>query len=369
MKTSIRRRRRPRSARVRAARSATKTGAKLAIGIASFTTAALSAFAPKPVSPGKKRKTAASSAQTRAERGSGTQVKAPAFSFSSGIHNSESGTLRYKIFRPDSVADSSLPPPLLVMLHGCGQTPDDFARGTAMNLLASEKGFIVVYPAQTREAHPNRCWNWFARDSQGRSGEPAMLASLTHHVVEAHGADPARTYIAGLSAGASMALVVARAYPEIFAAVGVHSGLPAGAAHDKSSALLAMKRGDPGLRPDNPSPTIVFHGSRDAVVNPRNGRLVAIRAREAYPSSLRSTESAGRIPNGRAYRRIVHRLGTGPPLVEHWTVSASGHAWSGGSSKGRFTDPTGPNASREMVRFFLRHSLSARKRNSYRCSG
>lgn len=282
-------------------------------------------------------------------------------SFKIGTYACEYGTRRYKLFTPGRVV-STKAPALLVMLHGCGQTPDDFATGTRMNALAEEFGLMVLYPAQPREAHSNRCWNWFSRGDQERgAGEPALLASLTRQIVLQHGADPARVYVAGLSAGGSAALVLASAYPEIFAAVGVHSGLPAGAAHDQATALMAMRRGDPGWRLQHPKPTIVFHGSHDRVVHPRNGRLAAIRAREPY-SSLRATERAGQVPNGRAYSKTVHRVGTGRPLIEHWSVTGSGHAWSGGSSAGRFTDPTGPDASREMLRFFLRHDLSVRKR-------
>ncbi|MDK8871020.1 PHB depolymerase family esterase [Paracoccus sp. SSJ] len=323
--------------------------------LASMASTALSAMTPKVAKPSRtptKPAKRAGRVQDKARQGS---------SFRAGIHDCDHGSRRYKLFTPGLAADAK-PPPLLVMLHGCGQTPDDFAKGTRMNALAGEFGFIVVYPAQPRDAHPNRCWNWFGRDDQARgSGEPALLASLTRHIVDRHGADPGRVYVAGLSAGASAALILAGAYPEIFAAVGAHSGLPAGAAQDQASALLAMQRGNPGRRLEHPMPTIIFHGSRDHVVHPRNGRLAAIRAREPY-ASLRATEFAGQIPNGHRYVRTVHRIGSGRPLVEHWSVAGSGHAWSGGSSAGRFTDPKGPDASREMVRFFLRHSLPARQR-------
>ena len=284
-------------------------------------------------------------------------------SFRAAVHTCEHGERRYKIFTPASAAASAKPPPLLVMLHGCGQTPDDFAKGTRMNVLAEAFGVLVVYPAQPREAHANRCWNWFRRGDQGRgAGEPALIASLTRHIIERHGADPARVYVAGLSAGASMALIVAHAYPDLFAAAGAHSGLPTGAAHDRISAVVAMQRGGLGLRPTAPVPTIVFHGSADHVVNPRNGRLIAFRALEPFPR-LGRTETAGQVPDGRAYVRTVHRVGRGRPWVEQWTVTGAGHAWAGGSSAGRFTDPTGPDASAQMLRFFLRHRTSARRRN------
>lgn len=338
---------------LREARSALTGGFRLA---ATLATATLAALAPKDPPAAKKRKPA-KKAPAIVEK----PARAAPSSFRAGLHECEFGARRYKIFKPGA---AGLAPPLLVMLHGCGQTPDDFARGTKMNALAKEHGLIVVYPAQPRNAHPNRCWNWFHRgDQDRRMGEPAILASLTRQIIETHGADPARVYIAGISAGASMALIMAHEYPEIFAAVGVHSGLPAGAAHDPASAVIAMQRGNPGWRLAHPMPTILFHGSLDPVVNPRNGRLAAIRAREPY-ASLRATETSGQVAGGRAWRKTVHRIGSGRPLVEHWSVTGSGHAWSGGSPRGLFTDSKGPDASREMVRFFLRHSLSARKRAS-----
>lgn len=346
-----------RARRVRRANAALTGGLTLAAAIASAT---LQAMTPKAAPTTKKRqpaKKAPASQATKAEKP--VTVRARPSSFRTGLHECEHGSRSYKIFKPGSASST---PPLLVMLHGCGQTPDDFARGTRMNALARDHGLIVLYPAQTHKAHPNRCWNWFDPGDQSRdTGEPAILASLVHQIIKTHGADPARVYIAGLSAGASTALIMARAFPELFAAVGVHSGLPAGAAHDQTSAIVAMQRGNPGWRLHHPMPTIVFHGSLDSVVNPRNGRLVAIRAREPH-AALRGTETAGQEPHGRAWRKTVHRIGSGRPLIEHWNITGSGHAWSGGSSRGRFTDPKGPDASREMIRFFLRHSLSTRRR-------
>lgn len=311
------------------------------------------AKARKPATPGR------TASEARARGG----AAAASSSFRAGTHRCEHGELGYKVFVPAGVAARTTPPPLLVMLHGCGQTPDDFARGTRMNALAEEAGMLVVYPAQPRTEHSNRCWNWFRRGDQGRgAGEPARIASLTRHIAERHGADPARIYVAGLSAGASTALILAHSYPEIFAAVGAHSGLPVGAAQDKASALAAMQRGNPGLQRSVAVPTIIFHGGADHVVNPRNGRLIAIRALQPFPS-LGRTEVAGQIAGGRAYVKTVHRVGRGRPWVEHWLVKGAGHAWSGGARTGRFTDSSGPDASAEMLRFFLRHRASARRRS------
>lgn len=283
-------------------------------------------------------------------------------SFRTALFACEVGERAYKLYIPASASLGEGPMPLLIMLHGCSQTPEDFARGTRMNALAEEHRLLVAYPAQPREANLSRCWNWYRRGDQSRdAGEPALIAGLTRRILATQPADPARVYVAGLSAGASAALIVAAAYPDLFAAVGVHSGLPVGAAHDAATGILAMQHGAPGLRPTVAMPTIVFHGESDPVVNPRNGRYVAARAVVPFPP-LRATVKKGGVPDGREFVRTVHRVGRGRPLAEHWLVLGSGHAWSGGSPAGSFTDPAGPDASREMLRFFLRHRAVRRLR-------
>lgn len=253
--------------------------------------------------------------------------------------------------------------PLVVMLHGCGQTADDFARGTGMNALADQFGFLVLYPDQSRKMNVGGCWNWFKPDHQGRdAGEPALIASLIRDVIVKQNVDEAKVYVAGLSAGGSMALILGTAYPDIFAAVGVHSGLAVGSAHDAASVMPAMQAGNPGQRHHDPLPTIIFHGTADKVVNPRNGRFVAIRAVEPYANLVKS-ETKGRVRGGREYTRTRHRVGAGRPYIEHWLVHDAGHAWSGGHPAGTYTDPTGPNASQEMIRFFLRHRTTKKGRS------
>ena len=282
--------------------------------------------------------------------------------FTSATFESAYGTRDYKLYVP-AASNAGTPLPLIVMLHGCGQSPNDFARGTGMNTLAEEFSFMVLYPAQARNAHLNRCWNWFNRQNQKRgAGEPAVIADMTRHVMAHHNVDPAKVYVAGLSAGAATALVVATAYPDVFAAAGLHSGLAVGAAHDAASAARAMQAGSPGLRHGAPMPTITFHGDADKVVNPRNSRFIAIRAQEPY-SGLNRTERTGRVGDSRGFTRTQYRVGKGRPYTEHWVIHGSAHAWSGGHPAGSFTDPTGPDASREMVRFFLRHRTTKKRRS------
>jgi len=267
--------------------------------------------------------------------------------------SNHAGTRPYKLYVPKRYAGE--PRPLIVMLHGCTQTPDDFAAGTRMNALAEERGYFVLYPAQTRAANRSRCWNWFKRADQRRDkGEPAILAGMTRECIQRYAIDPRRVYVAGLSAGGAMAAVLAAAYPDLYAAVGVHSGLAAGSAHDVQSAFAAMRGTPPGRgavsKPASRSvPVIVFHGDRDTTVHPRNGEQVILGS--ADPGAASSVEQ-GQVPGGHAYTRTVHRDSRGRLVIEHWLVHGAGHAWSGGSPSGSYTDPKGPDAAQAMLRFF-----------------
>lgn len=262
----------------------------------------------------------------------------------------------YKLFIPPGPLAQRRP--LVLMLHGCTQDPDDFAAGTAMNEAAREEGLFVLYPAQCDRAHPHRCWNWFRRSHQARGrGEPALLAAMVRAVMAQHAIDPARVYVAGLSAGGAMAAILGEAYPELFAAVGVHSGLRPGAARDVASAMRAMKQGAPeSATPWRPArPTIVVHGEADRTVHPRNADLLV--PLEAGPGITVATETVS--TSGRhAYTRRVHRNAQGAVVAEHWLVHGATHAWSGGRRPASHTDPQGPDATRAMLAFFERHVLA-----------
>ncbi len=248
------------------------------------------------------------------------------------------------------------------MLHGCRQDAADFARGTAMNRHGQARGCMVLYPEQTAKANRMRCWNWFDKAHQGHAGEPAMIAALVQQVVQAHGADRQRVYIAGLSAGGAMAAVVAGLYPQLFAALGVHSGIPPGAATDVISAFAVMRRG--AQRPRQfaahglAMPTLAIHGSADDTVHPGNTReLVAAAHLALQATGLALTEvQLDGPPSGERRTRISRWCDRqGRSHLEHWTVEPGGHAWFGGDAAGSFTDPQGPDASHALLDFFLQH--------------
>jgi len=298
--------------------------------------------------------------------------QAPCGTFAAREYANRAGARAYKLYVPAQL--NALQPPLVVMLHGCTQSADDFAAGTRMNRLADEHGFLVVYPEQATGANPSKCWNWFKAQDQVRDcGEPSLIAGIVREVAARHGVDTRRIFVAGLSAGAAMAVILGETYPELFAGVGAHSGLPYRIAHDIPSALAAMKGGRSGLAglPAAPGadgatlskmaqavPTIVFHGDRDHTVQLSNGIGIVQQARNAHSAAeagaaMRVSTERGSRPGGRSYSRTVHADAAGRARVESWTVHGAGHAWAGGSQSGSYTDASGPDASAEMVRFFL----------------
>jgi poly(hydroxyalkanoate) depolymerase family esterase len=264
------------------------------------------------------------------------------------------GSRAYDLIVPSRYDGGALP--LVLMLHGCSQTARDFAIGTGMDQLAEEQGFLVAYPDQPRSANLGKSWNWFRYGDQGRDmGEPSILAGITHQVMDEFQVDPARIYVAGLSAGGAAAAVMAHAYPDLYAAVGIHSGLASGSAGSMAAAFSTMRRGAQltPTRAAHPVPTIVFHGDRDETVASVNGDQAIAQSRP--DGEMVTTIIRGCSAGGMDYTRTLMTEPGGRWASEQWVLHGGGHAWAGGHPAGSHTDPSGPDASREMLRFFMDH--------------
>ena len=274
------------------------------------------------------------------------------------------GARGYHLFRP---AGLTLQPgeklPLMVMLHGCGQTGRDFAASTRMNALAVRQRFLVLYPEQDRLAHPQGCWNWYERRSGKADAEAATLMAAVDQACMLYPVDRERVALAGMSAGASMAALLATRYPLRFRAVVMHSGVAPGAARSSATAIGAMRGRNVPPMPATAvgkamgaaavfatlPPMLVLHGDADAVVAPSNAvssAAVWATAMGARPGPQRALQRGKRHP-----MRVTDFRLKGRVVVTLCEIAGLGHAWSGGTAKLLFSDPAGPDATRMIWAF------------------
>jgi poly(hydroxyalkanoate) depolymerase family esterase len=302
-------------------------------------------------------------------------VAVRAGSWADGVVTNASGSRNYKLWIPDGYTGKKKLP-LVMMLHGCTQTPDDSATATQFNAVADKNNFLVVYPEQTKAANPLKCWNWFDSSHQARGqGEPSLLAEVINHVEASYKVDSRRVFVAGFSAGGAMAIIMGATYPELFAAIGVHSGLAYGAATNLNGAMPAMAKGGGDAArlgklafeamgdKKHLMRVILFQGAKDGAVATVNADQVITQWAQTndYIDDGKDNDSVddvadktteGVVAEGYSYKKYVYNDSSRKPLMEKWIVPDMKHAWSGGTGGASYTDPKGPNAAQEMWRFF-----------------
>jgi poly(hydroxyalkanoate) depolymerase family esterase len=269
-------------------------------------------------------------------------------------------------------------PPLVVWIHGCRQEPEEFASGTRIARMADARGFVVLLPRQSRLANAERCWNWFDRRTQAGNGETAIVAAQAEEVIEKFGIDRGRVYLAGLSSGATLAATLALRRPDLFTAVALHSGLPAGAASDAHDAGRAMAAGPRDRRTDVLAfearaaagakarvPALIVHGSADPTVDPVNSnymvrQFLLFNGMTDLPAGPALPPAPAQAVHPRAFGYVMSEYHAGRRLaVRQLTIPGLGHAWSGGDSSCSYCDDRYPDATELACDFFEAHRRRA----------
>jgi poly(hydroxyalkanoate) depolymerase family esterase len=297
--------------------------------------------------------------------------------FEQRTYTNAAGTRTYWLYVPSGYRGQKVP--LVVVLHGCSQNALSIAIDTEFNDYAERDTFLVAYPEQPSSANASQCWNWFLPEHQRRgSGEASIIAGIATSVAREFSVDRRRTHVTGMSAGGAMTVNLGATYPDVFASIGVSAGVEYKAAQDVASGVLVLQTGGPD--PDQQGalayvameraartvPVIVFHGDLDQTVRPVNGDqvlsqwaqtndLVDDRVDNDTVSDAPAATVAGTVPGGRAWTRYEYELRPEGPLLEKWIVHGMTHKWSGGAEGQTFTDPAGPEATEEMLRFFASH--------------
>ncbi len=304
----------------------------------------------------------------------GAVSSSAAGSFTSKTYNGRT----YKLYVPSSYQEGAALP-LVVMLHGCTQDPDQFAAGTQMNALAETEKFFVLYPEQPSSANSNKCWNWFDTAHQSRgSGEPALIAGMVNQIKSSYSIDADQVFVGGLSAGAAMSVIMGATYPDIFAAISVGAGLEYKAATSVTGAYTAMSSGGPNPIQQGDLaysamgehkrvvPVILFHGTADYTVAPINAHQILSQWAQTNDRASDGLDNnniddtadqtlPGTVSGGRSYTQYIYKDTAGKTVMEKYMIEEMGHAWSGGSTSGSYTDPKGPNATKLSWNFFKNH--------------
>lgn len=291
--------------------------------------------------------------------------------YSTKSFTNSSGTRSYGLYIPSGYKVGT-PMPLVVGLHGCVGSALDFVNQSGLNSVAEVNKFIVAYPEQTSAANNLKCWNWYTTAGQQRgSGEASIIAGITQQVKQDYSVNNSRVFTLGLSAGGAMAVNMGVLYPDVFAGVGVGSGLTWKAGAGGLSGYPAMTAEQSGQQihisqgaNSRTVPVYIFHGLQDKTVVPKNADDLAVSwiaandladdgsRNNSVPANPVSTVFG--TSSGDTFTTATYNDRNGQELIQVVKVTNMGHAWSGRSGAA-YTYPAGPDETSLMYSFLSRH--------------